>query len=98
VGVAVTDPAPYDHYRPPDASEIPDGVYRVVGRPDDAVTLLAVADADGRRVHAGRLVRVPAVRVAADFAPAPTPDAGLDVGGIVDWLRWFPRALRDRLP
>jgi hypothetical protein len=94
----VTDVAPYDHYRPPDASEVPDGVYRVVGRSGDEVTLLAVADADGRRVHAGRLLRVPAARVAAEFDPAPNPDAGLDLGGLVDWVRWFPRALRDRLP
>jgi len=96
--VTDTDPRPYDHYRAEGASGIPDGVYRVVGVVDDDVTLLAVADAAGRRTHTGRLVRVPAERVAADFAPASNPDAGASVGAILDWLRWAPRALRDRLP
>ena len=91
-------PTPYDHYRPPDASDLSDGVYRVVGVADGEVTLLAVADADGRRIHSGRLVSVPADRVTADFAPAPNPDEGFDPGALVDWIVWLPRARRDRLP
>lgn len=92
-------PDPYDHYRPADASGVPDGVYRVVGVDDGGtVTLLAVADADGRRVNSGRLVRVAPGRVHADFERAPNPDAGVDLGVVVDGLAWLPRALRDRLP
>lgn len=90
-------PAPYDHYRPPAASDVPDGVYRVVGVADGSATLLAVADADGKRISSGRLVRVPADRVAADFEPAPDPDAGVRLGDAVDWFAHLPRALWELL-
>ncbi|MFB6194881.1 MAG: hypothetical protein ABEI80_01825 [Haloplanus sp.] len=50
-------PSTYDHVRPPD-DDYPDGVYRVVGVDDGDVTLLRVADADGRRVHAGECISV----------------------------------------
>ncbi len=69
--------AVYDHVRPPEGealgSDLPRGVYRVVGTADDAVTLLRVADDEGRRVHAGELVTVAGGDVAA-LEPAPNPD------------------------
>ncbi|MFB6282214.1 MAG: hypothetical protein ABEH40_09355 [Haloferacaceae archaeon] len=91
-------PAPYDHYRPPATGDVPDGVYRVVGVADGSAVLLAVADADGRRINSGRLVRVPADRVAAAFEPAPNPDEGLRPGDALDWVAYLPRALWDLLP
>ena len=42
----------------PGHEDYADGVYRVVGTDDERVTLLRVADADGRRAHTGEVVRV----------------------------------------
>lgn len=67
------DPAPYDHYRPTDDVTDP-GVYRVVGRPDGEVTLLRVADAEGNRVHSGRVERHPETAFPASFERADNPD------------------------
>jgi len=50
-------PSVYDHFRLTDLDR-PDGVYRVVGTDDDTVTVLRVADADGRRVNSGEIVTV----------------------------------------
>lgn len=65
-------PDPFDHLRPTDAT-YEAGVYRVVGTDDDAVTLLRVGDADGRRVTTGQVRRVP-VGDLEGFEPAPNPD------------------------
>jgi hypothetical protein len=96
----VSDPSPYDHYRPVDA-DYPDGVYRVVGTggpgEDGEVRLLEVADADGRRVTTGRVLSVPREDLAG-FEPAENPDAGFrpwqvvdgfveELRMLVDWLR-----------
>ncbi|MEZ3114508.1 hypothetical protein RYH80_01025 [Halobaculum sp. MBLA0147] len=51
----------------------PAGVYRVVGRSDDAVTLLAVGDADGVRVHSGQIHRVSRERL-RDFERVRAPE------------------------
>ncbi len=60
----------YDHVRV--AGSDPDGIYRVVGVSGERVTLLRVADADGRRVHTGETVTV---RAGGDrFEPADNPD------------------------
>ncbi|WP_254523410.1 hypothetical protein [Natrinema caseinilyticum] len=48
-----------DHVRPIEADR-PDGIYRVVGTSREAVTLLRVGDADGRRVSTGEIVTVSA--------------------------------------
>lgn len=53
----MAEPSMYAHYRPT-VDDRPDGTYRVVGLSDEAVTLLCVADADGRRVHTGQTVVV----------------------------------------
>lgn len=70
-----------DHYRST-GEAAPPGVYRVVGIPD-AVTLLRVADADGRQRHTGEIVSVPPERLERSFEPAAAPDAGISIGGLV---------------
>jgi len=66
-----------DHLRPtgdgPVDRNLPPGVYRVVGTPEDGVTLLRVADADGRRVHTGEVHTV-TLSDLDDFEPAENPD------------------------
>ncbi|MFB6227084.1 MAG: hypothetical protein ABEH88_00600 [Halobacteriales archaeon] len=64
-----------EHYRPVQGRH-GGGVYRVVGASDE-VTLLRVADADGRRVHPGTLRSVQRATLEADFEPAENPDAGV---------------------
>jgi hypothetical protein len=88
-GVAVGD-----HVRPTETgleSRVPDGVYRVVGTDEDAVTLLAVGDAVGRRVHTGEVVTV-ALESLAAFEPAENPDASRSfatrITSQLEGLRW----------
>lgn len=64
-----------DHYRPTADDRTP-GVYRVVGA-SEKVTLLRVADADGRRRHTGEIRRVSSRALDAEFERADDPDAGL---------------------
>lgn len=70
-------PDPYDHLSPADG-DYPAGVYRVVGRGDDGVVLLRVADADGNRVHGGELL-APDAEALERFEPAGNPDRGQSV-------------------
>lgn len=63
-----------DHVRPTDG-EVDPGVYRVVGT-GETVTLLRVADGDGRRVHSGAVCHVDADGLDRGFEPAENPDAG----------------------
>ncbi len=65
-----------EHYRPTDGTHDP-GVYRVVGT-TDAVTLLRVADGDGRRAHTGEISRVSERDLDTAFEPASDPDAGIN--------------------
>jgi hypothetical protein len=68
----MTGPATSEHLRSTTADH-PDGVYRVVGRTDEAVTLLRITDGDGRRAHTGQVTRVD--RDALDgFEPVADPD------------------------
>lgn len=64
-----------DHYRPT-TEDHRAGTYRVVGAPDD-VTLLGVADEDGRRCYTGTLLHVPEATLETAFEPASDPDAGI---------------------
>lgn len=64
-----------EHYRPVEATH-PAGIYRVVGTSNE-VTLLQVANADGRRRHTGELIHVSAATIEEAFEPASDPDAGL---------------------
>lgn len=68
---SVPDIHVYDHVRPT-ATDVPDGVYRVVGV-GETVTLLRVGDADGRRVTTGEIYSVDRDAL-ADFEPAENPD------------------------
>jgi len=69
-------PEIYDHLRPVESSSHEPGIYRVVGTGEE-VTLLEVGTAEGRRVHTGRTVRVPASAVEAEFEPVENPDSGV---------------------
>ena len=71
-------PSAYDHLRPTD-DDPPDGTYRVVGTGDAGVTLLRVADADGRRVNSGELRAVGHDELDG-FAPAENPDGNRPLG------------------
>lgn len=72
----------------------PTGVYRVVGHGDGSVTLLHVADPDGRRRHTGRLVAAGSL---AGFERTTPPTDG---DGVSDRLRdagWQVRAFLTEL-
>ncbi|MFB6123449.1 MAG: hypothetical protein ABEJ78_08325 [Haloferacaceae archaeon] len=98
----MTEPAVYDHVRATDA-DVPDGTYRVVGRSERRVTLLRVADADGRRVHTGDVVRVDAEEIGR-FDSVGNPDGNRPLRPAVTsklaatyWsLRAFGHELRHR--
>lgn len=95
-----TDPAVYDHVRPPASSVATDaalspGVYRVVGVGEGTVTLLRVGDADGYRVNTGTVTTVDRDALMG-FEPADNPDgnrpAGETVRRGVETLVWNLRA------
>ncbi len=91
------DLAVYDHVRPADA-DLPGGTYRVVGTADDRVTLLRVADADGRRANTGHLERVPREDLAG-FESADDPDAGFaPVRNLVGALEGYAAMVRNIFP
>ena len=71
-------PEVYDHLRSTDPDD--DAVYRVVGTHADSVTLLRVADGDGRRAHTGEVVTVPTDALDA-FESAENPDGNRSLGG-----------------
>ncbi|MEF8881302.1 MAG: hypothetical protein V5A34_02100 [Halapricum sp.] len=78
--MGMTDPDVYDHFRPTEV-DVPEGTYRVVGT-SEAITLLRVGDADGRRVHTGEVVTVD--REALDgFEPAENPTDDRSIGAIL---------------
>ncbi|QPV64778.1 hypothetical protein I7X12_09315 [Halosimplex litoreum] len=79
-----SDPAVYDHVRPPAAdadaaAALSPGVYRVVGVGDETVALLRVGDADGYRVNTGEVVRVDRDALGA-LDPADNPDGNRPLG------------------
>lgn len=92
-----------DHYRPTPsaaAATAERGVYRVVGA-GERVTLLRVADRDGRRRHTGETVRVERAVLGEQFDPADDPDVGFSaqrwLRGLVDALVWSVRGPVERL-
>lgn len=74
-------PSVDEHYRP-HRGEYDPGVYRVVGVPED-VTLLRVADVDGRRAHTGEISHVPVDALETDFEVVDDPDAGFSPVALV---------------
>jgi hypothetical protein len=89
--------SPHDHYRPT-TDDYERGVYRVVGTGEE-VTLLRVADGDGRRIHAGELEHVDAAAVDDAFEPAEDPDAGVSpVTMLRNALQGLYWTLRNPLP
>lgn len=85
-------PDPGDHYRRTDSDGI---VYRVVGRTDDAVTLLRVTDEAGRRVATGEIHHVSLAEIAEQYEPTADPDAGISpvaaVRNLCQGLYWSVR-------
>lgn len=67
-----------DHLRPTDA-DVPAGIYRVVGTGETDVTLLRVADADGRRVNTGEVLTVSDADLGG-FESAENPDGNAPLG------------------
>jgi len=88
-----------DHVRPT-GGDYPAGIYRVVGTSDDAVTLLRVGDADGRRVNTGEIVTVLEEELEA-FEPASNPDGNRPLGATVasslGMIHWRLRAFGEQL-
>jgi hypothetical protein len=86
----------YDHVRATDDADVAPGVYRVVGTPDDALTLLRVGDADGQRQHTGDVVSVPRSQWST-LEPAENPDGNRSVSAAVrsqlQGLFWTVRLL-----
>ncbi|GAB3683471.1 hypothetical protein GCM10028857_11080 [Salinarchaeum chitinilyticum] len=82
-----------DHVRS-DGTAVSPGVYRVVGTGDE-VTLLRVADPDGRRRHTGELIHVSVAALDTDFEPTADPDAGIAprarIRNAVQGLYWSVR-------
>ena len=77
----MTNPDLYEHFKPMNV-DVSDGVYRVVGSDEEAVTLLRVADANERRTHTGEVVTVP-IDEFTGFTPAENPDGNRPVGDIL---------------
>jgi len=90
-----TVPDPHDHLRPTDGG-LPGGVYRVVGT-GDPVALLRVADADGRRVHTGVVVRVDREELSAFESVATPGDRGRDPKKVVELTYWTGRVFVGQL-
>ena len=90
--------SPYDHLVTADTGH-PDGIYRVVGRAEDGVVVLRVADAEGRRVHEGEVRRLDADELDG-FEPAANPDgdrSALAAFSSPATLYWSVRAFVDQL-
>ena len=77
----MTPPAVYDHFVSTDTAHS-DGIYRVVGTSEDSVTLLRVANADGRRSHTGRIVTV-SHGALDSLVPVENPDGNRPLGETV---------------
>jgi len=76
--MSVPDIAVYDHLRSTDPDD-DDAVYRVVGTDDRTVTLLRVADGDGRRANTGEVVTFSRDALTS-FEPAENPDGNRSLG------------------
>jgi hypothetical protein len=69
----------YDHLHP-GGDDYEAGIYRVVGREEQSVTLLRVGDEEGRRVNTGRVVAVDRDRLDS-FESAENPDGNRSLTG-----------------
>jgi hypothetical protein len=89
----VTDLSVGDHVHPTETHDSP-GTYRVVGVDERRVTLLRVADGDGRRVHTGETIRVERTALDAFEATEPPVAGGWGVTTAAYWsVRAFSREL-----
>ena len=76
--MSATEPDIYDHLRSTDPDD-DDTIYRVVGTATGSVTLLRVADGDGRRANTGK-VRTVSREALSAFEPAENPDGNRGLG------------------
>lgn len=74
----MTHPDPHEQFKPVNF-DVSDGIYCVVGRDEATVTLLRIADANGRRIHTGDLVTV-SLDEFTGFTPAENPDGNRPPG------------------
>jgi len=94
-------PEVYDHVEPTNEEhDLPDGVYRVVGSSEERVSLLRVADADGRRINTGEVSTV-SLDEFDGFTPAENPDGNQPVEervtSILETGYWSVRAFVQQL-
>jgi hypothetical protein len=89
----------YDHLSPTDI-DYPDGIYRVVGTSGEGVTLLRVADTDGRRINTGEIITV-SYDDLDGFDPAENPDGNRPLGSVltsgVETVYWSVRIFVQQL-
>ena len=89
----------YDHFSPTD-TDYPDGTYRVVGISGEGITLLRVADADGRRVNTGEIITVSYDDLDC-FDSAENPDGNRSLGSAltsgVEMVYWSLRVFVQQL-
>ena len=87
------DPEPYSHWKATAEATVSAGVYRVVGTAADTVTLLCVADANGRRQVTGEVVTVSREQFGIEFESATNPDAGFGLRDVVSPVTTMATAL-----
>ena len=89
----------YDHLSPTNI-DYPDGIYRVVGISGEGITLLRVADADGRRVNTGEIITV-SYDDLDGFDPTENPDGNRPLGSAltsgVEMVYWSLRVFVQQL-
>jgi hypothetical protein len=83
-----------DFVRANAAASVPRGVYRVVGRPENALVCLRVTDDAGQRASTGELVRVhPEDYEHLEPATEPMTSASTIVKGLLEGPYWILRSL-----
>ena len=89
----------YDHVRPTRVNYL-DGTYRVVGTGEEAITLLRVADVDGRRINTGEIITV-SYDDFDEFDPAENPDGNRPLGSAItstlEMVYWSVRVFVQQL-
>ena len=95
----MASPSVYDHFSPTDTG-YPDGTYRVVGTSGEGVTLLRVADTDGRRINTGEIVTA-SYDDFDGFDPTENPDGNRPLGSAltsgVEMVYWSVRVFVQQL-
>ncbi|MFC6965250.1 hypothetical protein ACFQL7_28555 [Halocatena marina] len=93
-------PKLYEHFKS-EGFDVPDGIYRVVGRDGEAtVTLLRVADVDERRAYTGEIVTT-SLEELESLTLTENPDGNLPLRTVltsnVDMIYWSLRVFIQQL-